>query len=212
LRANGIDTPDFRLFDDSQLAYFHLDFPCIVKPAAEDASHGLTEKSVVYDMASLRQQLNEFNNTCSGQALGEEFIDGREFNITVIGDSARCTALPISQIVYSLPQGKPEMLTYAAKWQPDSIYYKNTRVVCPAEITDDEQKQMDKTAVAAFGLLGCRGYARVDMRMDNKGRLYVIEVNPNPDISPSAGAARQAQAAGLTYIQFIDRIVQLALE
>ena len=212
LKANGIDTPNSQLLEGSRLADFRLDFACIVKPPAEDASHGLSENSVVYNMASLERQLDDFNNIYSGQALVEEFIGGREFNVTVMGNGAKCNALPVSEIAYSLPPGKTNMLTYAAKWQPDSLYYKNTRVVCPAEITDEEQTQIEKTAIAAFSLLECRGYARIDMRMDNRGRLYVIEFNPNPDISPSAGAARQAQAAGLDYIQFINRIVQLAQE
>lgn len=212
LKTNGITVPDSQLLDAGWPGDFHLDFPCIVKPPAEDASHGLSEKSVVHDLVALRQQLKDFSHIYSGQALVEGFIDGREFNITIMGNSDKRIALPVSEIAYTLPPGKPRLLTYAAKWQPESLYYKNTQVICPAQITDEERKKIEKTAIAVFGLLGCCGYARVDMRMDDKGRLYVIEVNPNPDISPSTGAARQAQAAGLTYVQFIDRIIQLAQE
>ena len=103
-------------------------------------------------------------------------------------------------------------MTFAAKWQPDSDYFKGTRVVCPAEIGDREGKNINQTALKVFGLLGCRGYARVDMRLDEAGQLNVIEANPNPDISPGAGSVRQAEAAGMTYPQFIDRILKLALE
>jgi D-alanine-D-alanine ligase len=104
------------------------------------------------------------------------------------------------------------MLTFAAKWQPDSDYYQGTKVVCPAEIEGKEGEAIARTALKVFGLLGCRGYARVDMRRDEAGRLNVIEVNPNPDISPGAGSVRQAEAAGMSYSQFINRIVELALE
>jgi D-alanine-D-alanine ligase len=187
---------------------FRLSYPCIVKPRGEDASHGLSERSVVYDFASLQKQVASVSQYYGGQALVEHFIDGREFNVTVLGG----TVLPISEINYSLPQEVPEILTFAAKWQPDSPYFQGTRVVCPAEIGTKEREQIAQAALAAFHLLGCRGYARVDMRQDEAGQLNVIEVNPNPDISPGSGAVRQAEIAGMAYPQFIDRIVQLALE
>ena len=142
----------------------------------------------------------------------EEFIDGKEFNITIIGNGEWYIALPISEIEYSLPQGKPRILTFNAKWMPDSLYYKNTKAICPAEITDTERQSIEKAAITAFNLLGCYGYARVDMRLDGEGKLYVIEVNPNPDISSNSGTIRQAEAAGLSYAQFVGKIIQLATE
>ena len=211
LRINGINTPDFQLLDVSSIAAFDLRHPCIVKPPAEDASHGISERSIIYNTASLKEQVAFINYTYGSQALVEEFIDGREFNITVIGNNKRIS-LPVSEIEYSLPEDKPHILTFAAKWKPDSLYFKGTRVVCPAEIDDEERRRIEETAIAVFGLLGCHGYARVDIRLDGMGKLYVIEVNPNPDISPGSGVVRQAEAAGLTYIQLIERIVQLALE
>jgi len=214
LRQAGVETPESMLVDNGKVNEFSLDFPCIVKPAADDASHGLTEKSVVNNMAGLVEQLQEFGRSYNGQAMVEEFIEGREFNITIMGNGngAGYSALPVSEIVYTLPPDMPELLTYSAKWRPESLYYKNTRVLCPAEVTDEERKDIENTAITACSLLGCRGYARVDMRMENNGKVYVLEVNPNPDISPSAGAARHAGAAGLTYTRFIERIMQLALK
>jgi D-alanine-D-alanine ligase len=106
----------------------------------------------------------------------------------------------------------PAILTFEAKWEPDSIYYKGTKAVCPAKITHRQQASIHDTALAAYRLLDCSGYARVDMRMDKKGDFNVIEVNPNPDISPEAGAARQAAAAGMSYVRFIETITKLALE
>jgi len=211
LKAAGIPTPDFQLINPQIMHMFRLGYPCIVKPRSEDASHGLSETSVVTDLASLEKQVRLISVSYDGCAIVEKFIDGREFNATVLGNS-RTTVLPASEIVYSLPHEKPRILTFAAKWEPDSQYYKETQVVCPAQISDEEHKLIDETALAAFQLLGCQGYARVDMRMDKAGRLNVIEVNPNSDISSDAGAARQAKAAGMNYTQFIDKIVQLALE
>jgi D-alanine-D-alanine ligase len=211
LTAAGIKTPDSQLLNPETLSAFRLSYPCIVKPRREDASHGLSTKSVVYDSASLGKQVASISRFYGGQALVEEFINGREFNATVLGNNS-CTVLPVSEIIYSFPQGVPLILTFAAKWEPESPYFKGTRVVCPAEIGVAEREHIAQTALASYNLLGCRGYARVDMRQDEKGQLNVIEVNPNPDISLDSGAVRQAQAAGMAYHQFIEKIVQLALE
>jgi D-alanine-D-alanine ligase len=208
LKSAGINTPDFQLLRPEMLSSFNLSYPCIVKPRREDASHGLSAQNVVNDFASLEKQVTAVSRYYGGQALVEHFIEGREFNVTVLGD----TVLPVSEIDYSSLEGVPNLLTFAAKWQPDSDYFKGTKVVCPAEIGDRERENINQTALKVFGLLGCRGYARVDMRLDGAGQLNVIEANPNPDISPGAGSVRQAEAAGMTYPQFIDRIVKLGLE
>jgi D-alanine-D-alanine ligase len=210
LQAAGIPTPDFQLLNPDTMHMFRLGYPCIIKPRSEDASHGINEASVVRDSISLLTQVKLVSGAY-GNLLVEEFINGREFNATVMGNS-QCTVLPVSEITYSLPPEMPEILTFSAKWEPDSPYYRGTRVVCPAEISADEQESINYIALAVFRLLGCRGYARVDMRMDKEGQLNVIEVNPNPDISPDAGAARQAEAAGMSYTEFIDKMVRLALE
>jgi len=211
LKAAGIPTPDFQLLNHHMLHMFRLSYPCIVKPRSEDASHGLAEKSVVTDFASLKKQVRLITGSYIGSALVEEFIDGREFNAMVLGNS-QCTVLPVSEIAYSLPPEMPRILTFASKWEPDSPYFQGTRAICPAEIAAEAQEGIKQTALAVFRLLGGQGYARVDMRMNQEGQLSVIEVNPNPDISPDSGAVRQAEAAGMSYPQFIEKIVQLALE
>jgi D-alanine-D-alanine ligase len=211
LKVAGIATPDYQLLDRGTLSTFRLRYPCIVKPAAEDASHGLSEKSLVNDFASLQIQVEQISLAYGGRALVEEFIDGCEFNVTIMGNRD-CTVLPVSEIDYLLPDGMPKILTFAAKWQPDSPYFKGTVVICPAVIGPEGQKNIEDTALKTYGLLGCRGYARVDMRQDRQGSYNVIDVNPNPDISSSAGAVRQAAAAGMNYTRFIEKIVQLAIE
>jgi D-alanine-D-alanine ligase len=208
LKSAGISTPDFQLLRPETLSSFNLSYPCIVKPRREDASHGLASDNVVSDFASLEKQVTAVSRYYGGQALVEHFIDGREFNVSVLGGAV----LPVSEIDYSLPKGVPRLLTFAAKWQPDSDYFQGTKVVCPAEITEKERGAIARTALKVFGLLGCRGYARVDMRWDGVGRLNVIEVNPNPDISPGSGSVRQAEAAGMSYARFIERVVELALD
>jgi D-alanine-D-alanine ligase len=211
LRAAGIPTPDFQLLSPQKMHLFRLKLPCIVKPCREDASHGITPESVVKDVSSLQQRVKTIYDNYGNQALVEEFINGREFNATVIGNT-RPEVLPPSEIVYTLPPGMPAILTFEAKWEQDSLYYRNTRVVCPAKITAGERESVRKAALASFRLLGCSGYARVDMRMDSELKINVIEVNPNPDISPGAGVALQAAAAGMNYPQMIEKIIKLAVD
>ncbi|UCH51520.1 MAG: ATP-grasp domain-containing protein [Chloroflexota bacterium] len=210
LAATGIDTPRYQLLGPKTIPLFNLNYPCIVKPCAEDGSNGISEESVVHDFASLEKQVTTISNRFGRRALVEEFIDGREFNITVLGTSEP-RALPVSEIVYSLPPETPRILSFSAKWDPESIYFTNTKATCPAEIDNELRERICQTALLAFRLLGSRGYARVDFRLNSEEQLKVIEVNPNPDISPDAGAALQAQVAGMTYKQFIEQIVQLAL-
>ena len=211
LKGAGIATPEFQLLHPETLHMFRLNYSCIVKPRCEDASHGLSSDSVVTDFSALKKQVGFISATYGRSALVEEFIDGREFNATVLGDT-EFTVLPVSEIAYFLPPDIPKILTFAAKWEPDSRYFQDTRVVCPADISTETQKYIIKTVLATFELLGGKGYARVDMRMDQKGQVDVIEVNPNPDISPGSGAVRQAEVAGMNYTQFIGKIIELALE
>ncbi len=211
LDAMGIDTPDYQLLSPETVSLFHLGYPCIVKPYAEDGSNGITEESVVRDFPSLQNRVRTISERFRGRALVEEFVDGREFNVTVLG-AKKPTALPISEIIYSLPPEMPRILTLSAKWEPQSIYFQHTRAVCPAEIDNELRERIAKTALFAFRLLGRRGYARVDFRLDTEGQLKVIDLNPNPDISPDSGAALQAQTAGMNYNQFIEKIVLLTLE
>ena len=211
LAAAGVESPRHQLLNGEGISSFALSFPCIVKPSAEDASHGITEESVVNDLTSLERQAARVCDRYGGWALAEEYIDGREFNATVLGNAA-LEVLPVSEIAYSLPEGMPRILTYSAKWEPESTYYRCSEVVCPAELGTEERERVGSVVATAFRALGCAGYARVDLRMDAGGSLKVIEVNPNPDISPDAGAARQARAAGMTYRELIERIAILALD
>ncbi len=211
LEKAGLATPRHQLLSPETISTFHLSVPCIVKPAGEDASHGLSEESVVDTLASLEKQVAKISRLFGGQALVEEYVDGREFNVTVFG-SKKPVVLPVSEIVYTLPPALPKILTFAAKWEPESIYYQGSQAVCPAEVEEETRKRIAVAARKAFLLLGCSGYARVDFRLDTGGVPKIIEVNPNPDVSPDLGAARQAKAAGMPYNQFIEKIVLFARE
>jgi len=210
MEAGGVRTPRYQLLTRESLRAFELRLPCIVKPCAEDASHGLTEESVVNDRASLEVQVGRVCDHYGGTALVEEYVDGREFNVTVLG-STDLVLLPVAEMTYSLPPGMPRILTFAAKWVSESSYYKCTKAVCPTDIEPELRERIGQAAMTVYRLMGCSGYARVDFRMDGEGQLHVLELNPNPDISPGMGAARQAHVAGMTYRDFIERIVLFAL-
>jgi D-alanine-D-alanine ligase len=211
LREAGLPTPAFQVLSPATAREFKLEFPCIIKPVADDASHGLSEDSVVYNRQALEKQLQKISRLFGGEALVEEFIDGREFNTTVLG-FRRLVIPAISEIVYTLPPDKPRLLTFESKWQEDSLYYKNTRNVCPGAITAQEQARLSRIAKAAFRLTGCKGYARVDLRQNQQGEFLVLEINPNPDITPGAGASLQLAAGGISYAEFIEKTLRIALK
>ena len=211
LKDAGVPTTQYQVLDPDTLDQFRLGFPCFVKPRTEDASHGISEDSLVRDMAGLERQVRKISETYNCGSLIEHFLSGREFNATAMGNS-RAVVLPISEIVYELESGIPHILTFAAKWEPESPYFKGTRVVCPAEVPDEMRDYVARTALKAFKAVVGRGYARMDMRMDENGVLNVMEINPNPDISPGTGAARQSAAAGMSYAQFINKLIIMAVE
>ncbi len=211
LIASGIRMSRYQILSPENLYTFHLTYPCIIKPSGEHASHGLSGESMVNDFASLEKQVIKVSRLFNGKAMVEEFLEGREFNTTVLGNKDPAI-LTISEIVYSLPPELPRILTFAAKWEEGSPYFTGTTVVCPAQVSDDLHAELGRIALKVFGIMGCVGYARVDFRLDREGNPCVLEVNPNPDISPGSGAARQAEAAGMTYSQFVDKLLKFALE
>jgi len=211
MESAEIDTPKCQVLSPRTLSKLRLAYPCIVKPYAQDASLGISEDSVVYNYAALGGKVREISKLFGGRVVVEEYVDGREFNITVLGGSEP-TPLPISEINYSLPPDVPRILTFAAKWDPNSLYFKGTSAVCPADIDPALRAHIEDTAVRLFRLFDCTGYARVDFRLDNEGHLKALEMNPNPDISPNSGAALQASAAGLSYARFIENILLMAME
>ncbi len=186
--------------------------PAIIKPNSEDASLGITPDSVVRDAEGFAVQTARVLEKYSQPALAEEFIDGREFNVAVY-ENAEVTALPVSELDFSaMPRSTPRILSYEAKWFEDHALYNASPPVCPAPIDDALRTRLQDTAVGAFKALGCRDYARVDFRMDGKGRLFVLEVNPNPDISLNAGFARALKVAGLAYEAFWKIMLANALK
>ncbi|MBZ5496840.1 MAG: ATP-grasp domain-containing protein [Acidobacteriia bacterium] len=187
-------------------------FPVIVKPVHEDASLGINSKSVCHDLAQLQKQVAYIHDVYQQDALVDEYLEGREFNVAVLGDREP-QALPISEIDFSrMPADEPRIVSYRAKWDEESIVCQCTVPVCPAEIPARLENRIKLIALRSSKCIGCRDYARIDMRTDADGNIYVLEVNPNPDLSPQAGFVRAARAAGMTYTDLVARITQSALE
>ena len=213
LRSFGINTPAssvIRIDNGVKLNKnnFDLRFPVILKLLNEDASIGISELSVVKDLASLNKHIDFLKTTYRQDILAEEYIDGRELNVAVLGDKT----LPISEIKFDgLPEGLPKIVTYDGKWIADSVYYENTKPSCPAEINPGLKKKVEETALLAFRAMNCRDYARVDIRLNQDDVPFVIEVNPNPDISMDSGFVRAAAAEGLNYSELLFTIAGFAL-
>ncbi len=186
-----------------------LDFPLFVKPVAEDASLGITLDSVVESERELRQQLRFIWDTYRQPALVESFIEGREFNVTVLGNE-NPRVLPLSEINFAqIPDPKARIVTFKGKWVEESDDYKFTQVISPAKVSESLRAKIVKVAVDAYRAMGVRDYGRVDLRVMN-GTPYVLEVNPNADLSPDAGISRAARVAGMSYAMLADEIVRLA--
>lgn len=187
-----------------------LSYPLIVKPAFEDASVGIENDSIVENIKQLNRRVKFVLNFFQQPALVEEYIDGREFNVAVLGDR-NLKALPISEIDFSaMPDNLYNIVSYQAKWDPLHEAYHKTIPHCPAKISKRIEKKVVETAIRAFRVMGCRDYARVDMRLSRQNELYVLEVNPNPDLTESAGFMRSAEASGLTYEKTLKKIISLA--
>jgi D-alanine-D-alanine ligase len=207
----GLPTPDFFVVEELPVPSCPLEWPVIVKPATQDASVGLDQGSVVTDRQRLEERIAYLLETYGPPVLVEQFIRGREFNVGLI-EAPELRALPVSEIrfVEKDPDYWP-IVTYDAKWKPGSRDYEATPPSYPAAVTPRLREKLVALALKAFRLLGCRDYARVDFRVGPTGRPYILEVNPNPDFSPTAGLAGGLASAGLTHAQFTIDLVQAAL-
>ncbi len=210
LIRHGLPTPNYNLIppDTCLPKQLKLNYPLIVKPCCEDASLSITHESVVTAESDLKRRLKYIHECYRQDALVEEFIFGREFNVSILGNNPGMV-LPVAEICFE-PQLKYPIVSYEGKWLEKSNDYTATAPVCPAAITDKEHRTIQQATLKAYQLFGCRDYARVDMRWQN-GTPYILELNANPDISPDAGLARSAGCAGTEYPALISEILTMAL-
>ena len=211
LIANGIRTPKYQLFRSSvEKLNNALQFPLIVKPIHEDASIGINVDSVVNNEVDLKKKVQYVLDNYDQPALVEEYIDGREVNASILGNGENLEVLPLSEIIFDLPEGVPRIVDYASKWVEESEMYQKTNGTCPADLPPAMEALIRKTAIQSYQATGCRDYARVDFRITDD-KVYVLEVNPNPGINIDSGFFRSISHFGLTYPQMIEKILDLAV-
>jgi D-alanine-D-alanine ligase len=211
----GIRTPRYKIIKKLDRSSFRLGlrYPLIVKPAWEDASVGIENDSIVNNIDLLKKRIEYVFNSFKQPVLVEEFIVGRELNVAVFGDKDP-VVLPISEIDFSrMPENLHPIVSFQAKWDPMHEAYHKTIPICPAILPDEIRLEAETMALQCVRAVGTRDYSRVDMRLskdDNK--LYVLEVNPNPDLTEGAGFMRSAKHAGYSYKKTLKMIVDFAYE
>jgi D-alanine-D-alanine ligase len=205
LAAAGIPVPDWTVLNATDPLPDWTLYPAIVKPAAEDASVGITQSSVARSSTELAAAVAA--NRERSPLLVQSLVTGREFNVGLLGEEV----LPVAEIEFDLPAGWWPIVSYDAKWAMGSAEDRGTRPRCPAEIDAPLERHIVDTARRAWHTLGGCGYGRVDLRLDAAGRPQVLEVNPNPDLAPGAGLARMGRAAGLEYPSLVERVLEQTL-
>jgi D-alanine-D-alanine ligase len=213
LEANGIPTPRYRILEKEPIPRLSgMRYPVIIKPAMEDASVGITQASVVENRKELVERIRFVLKEYEQPVLIEEYIDGRELGVSVLGTKLP-RALPIEEMDFSdLPGQYRKIISFESKWDPMHEAFHKGKLVCPANLPEEIAREAQAIALKAFRVMGCRDYARVDMRLDDKGRLYVLEVNPNPDLTEGVAFMSSAEAAGLDFSDALKIIVDSALE
>jgi len=178
----------------------------IIKPIWEDGSLGITGDSVFTFSEEYAERLLKYSDS---HWVIQEFIDGREFNLSVIAGRNGPEVMPTAEIVFTNNwEDKPRIIDFKAKWEEESFEYANTVREFPGQNLDQSlRKKLIDTALKSWHLFGLRGYARVDMRADNSNNPYVIEVNANPCISPEGGFMSATKMAGLYSTEVIQRII-----
>ena len=188
-----------------------LNFPLIVKCLTEESSFGLCKSSIVKNEKKLFERLNYVHHKLNSDAIIEEFIEGKELSIGVLGNSTLET-LPICEVSFrKCSNPLKEIYTSLAKWNP--AYQKKKGIKAKkARLSKEKEKEIKNMAKKCFIELQLNGYARLDLRMAENGQVYIIEVNPNPGITADCEFATAAKWAGITYPQLIQKILNLGLD
>jgi D-alanine-D-alanine ligase len=212
LEFHGIHTPVFARSYRGRLDFSHdLEFPVIVKPAREDGSIGIEFSSVVSSIRELMERIDWLHANFDSPVLIEEYVEGREMYVGVIGND-NPEALPVIELDLSkLPEGRPRIAGAEVKWGKGTRAYRDTKSAVAEGLPDETAALLQQTAVGVFQSLELRDYARIDMRLRPDGRVAVIEANPNPWLASKAEFAMAARKAGRTYTQTIEEIVDLAM-
>ena len=213
LAFENILYPHFAVFskdaDFESAGNLHL--PLFVKPLTADASIGIDGESLVRDTTALMERVLAIHKKIGDSALVEEYIEGRELYVGVLGNREPLALPPIEMDFSGLPDGVPRILGSRAKWKKNSVEYKGTKSVL-ADLPDELRARLQKTALDAYRALRVRDYGRVDLRLTEAGEIYVIEVNASCYLEEGSEFATAAKAAGIEFPDLVQRIAELARE
>jgi D-alanine-D-alanine ligase len=210
-RGAGLPTADFMLISDLAISECRLRWPVIVKPAAQDASVGIEHASVCRNQAEMAARVQWVLQSYGSPVLVEEFVPGREIYVAVTA-LPELRALPAAEILF--PESRPgawPILTYSSKWKPGSADYDTTPPKYPADLPSNLAERLADIAKQAFRLLGCRDYARVDFRVNPRNDPFILEVNPNPEVSAEACFGRILKSAGIEFPEFLKGLIEQTL-
>ena len=213
LLQHGLATPNFLTLEQPVIRRNHgLRYPLIIKPSWQDGSAGVEACSVVHDYPHLKKQLTSVFQRFQMPILVEEFIEGKELHISVMGNDPP-VALPVIEYDFSqLVDDHPPLITYDIKWNPLVQPYHRVHSICPARIDKRTEKRVMDHALRAYAATYCRDYARIDLRLGNDGVPYILEVNPNPDLTEGVSFMESAEKAGISFSETLRRLVTFALE
>lgn len=205
LSANGVPVPTAVRVTQPDVLPADLPLPAIVKPACQDGSVGIHRDSVAATRAEVLAAVQRLADDGLLPALVERFVDGRELNVLLLGPTGGpVERVAIGEINYdALPAGEPRILTYAGKWEETSAAFLQTPSHYPAVVDDALRTRLHDLGTRAFSALHLAGYARLDVRLDADGQPWVIDVNPNPDLSPGAGLQRALPGLGMSFPEFV---------
>jgi D-alanine-D-alanine ligase len=209
---HGIHTPYFATVWRGRTEHAHdISFPVIVKPAREDGSIGIHFGAVCHSIKELMERIDYIHADFDSPALIEEYIEGRELYVGVLGNDKPEALPPVELDLSKLPAGMPRIAGTEVKWEEGTEAYEKTRPFLPEDLSDRLVQQLQDTAVQAFQALKLRDYGRIDFRLAADGTLHVLEVNPNPYLLAGAEFSMAAKQAGRSYSELIDEIVRLAM-
>ncbi len=210
LKAYGISTPGFFWVNNLNVPENNLGWPVIVKPATQDASIGVDQGSVVICQKDLVARVQLMLEKYGPPVLIEQFIDGRELTAAVIEDPEIIVLAP-SEIHFPIRnKGLWPIISYDAKWKPESVEFEGTPYEYPAKLSADLLAKVKDTVRRSYLALDLRDYGRIDMRVSADEIVYVIEVNPNPDLHIVTGLAISLDSANQTYGGFLKNLVYRA--
>lgn len=212
LRYHNLNTPDFHVFPKDQpiKSKINIKFPVLVKCVCEDASIGISQSSLVNSEENLYKRVKFLHENYGSDAIAEEFIAGREISVSILGNK-KLKVFPPWELLFTHSEApEQEFYHYYAKW---NNAYRKRKGICSkkANLSADLERELARSAKAVFRGLDLNGYARIDFRVTASGELFVIEANPNPDISKTEDFSMSAKAFGINYKNLLQKIVSMGL-